>query len=1520
MKKAFHIIARCIGLLLILLLAGLVAIQSPRVQTWIGRQVIERLKGASDARISFSEITVRPFDAIVLRDLLVEDPAPAVEGMDTLAYIRSLSAKFSIKGLFKGSGLYLNRLQIDGGCFHYGVETDSLAPNGSSANYRRIFGLPYPEGKPLHWGKVLDAGTLLVRDFSFRYASIPARIKQAERGIEHAAGTVDWADFTVDIRQIEARNIRVNDDLVSGDVRALSFRERRSGFDVLSLSTQKVQVGKGRVSLPELNIVLPNTDLRLASFTMDGPLDDYDQFEEKIRLDARIRPGSRIDIQDLKAFSSSLASMTFRGTLQGNVSGPVCDLRFKNVEIAHADTRVLLHVDGSLTGLPDVEQTRLNLQLQPLRFQLADLGPFVSAWAPETQFSLERFAPGTLFGFSGKVQGPINAMQVKGDLDSGIGDVRMDIVIRHVLEQDRQIVIGGRVQTKNLDLKPLTGIAALGPVTLRSSLEARFGQESPEVRIDTLLVQRLHAMNYDYTALSAAGTFSEEAFNGRIIAADPNLKFMFQGLFNLSRRTRNAAYQFYASLGYADLHALHLDSRERSKISFEAASNFIRTEDHDLLGDVSLYNISLDSDTGVHELGDLNIKAHANDDVHRIHLQSGYLDATYVGNRSAGRFISDLKSLVLDRELSALSRQASRRWDGGSYEATFRVGAAQDLLAFLVPGLWIENKTQGSLRIDADGKVDAQISSGRIALYDKYVKDLKLDFNNADDALQATLSSSAISVGSAQLRDNRLSLYADDNHIGLGYSFDNEEEAATRAELYFSGDLARDNDGLSVVFRTLPSNLYYQGNGWGLRSGDIQYKGGKLHIDTLQASHEDELLLIDGGYSPTDADTLTIRMEKFDIGIVNTFTGGSPALEGSATGRALVVSPAAPSPGLLAFITCDSTRISGHPAGRLQVASSWDEEKKRFNLSVRNRLHGVSPIDANGYVVPATRELHAEATLDQVDLGYAEGLLSGLFSDFGGALSGKLRVDGSIDNPRIVSEDLRIENGRMELDYLRVPYRMEGLLSLDENGLRFKDVRISDGQKGSGEIIGGIYFRNFKDLVMDTHLNIRDIHVLSLQPGMNPTLSGSVYGSGRVDITGPLSNLLLNVDASISDESTIRIPTGIGGNDSSRDLLTFTEVYEAPEEDEYEQMMLTTQKEKAKAGNVAVQIRIRATPDLKVYLDMDENSINASGNGTVELATDLKDGGFSLNGDYTLTGGNVHFSVMNLVTRDFIIQDGSTIRFNGDVWNTDLNVDAVYVTKASLSTLLSDESASSRRTVNCGININGKLSNPEVKFSIDIPDLNPSVQTQVESVLNTDDKIQKQFVYLLLAGNFLPGEDSGISANGSDVLFSNVSSIMSGQLNNIFQKLDIPLDLGLNYQSTQTGSNLFDVALSTQLFNNRVLVNGTVGNKELVGGTATNEIAGDIDIEIKLNRSGTLRLTVFSHSADQFTYFLDNSQRHGAGIAYQRDFNSIRQFFRELFHPRRRQERRADAEAAARRQRNVVLQIDSTGQAIPIEL
>ena len=284
---------------------------------------------------------------------------------------------------------------------------------------------------------------------------------------------------------------------------------------------------------------------------------------------------------------------------------------------------------------------------------------------------------------------------------------------------------------------------------------------------------------------------------------------------------------------------------------------------------------------------------------------------------------------------------------------------------------------------------------------------------------------------------------------------------------------------------------------------------------------------------------------------------------------------------------------------------------------------------------------------------------------------------------------------------------------------------------------------------------------------------------------------------------------------------------------------------------------------------------------------------------------------MNIASKNFTIESGSSIKFNGDIMDSDLDIDARYQTKTSLANLIADSTATSyRRNVICGLKVSDKLRNPQLAFSIDIPDLDPSSKSQVESALSTDDKVQKQFVALLVTNSFLPTDQSGIFNNTNDILMSNMMEIMSGQLSNILQRLQIPLDLGFKYAPGEGGNDLFDVAVSTKLFNDRVSVNGVIGNRQYAPNGNNRDVVGDLDVEIKLDNAGQVRLNLFSHSADKFSNYLDYSQRNGVGVSYQREFNTFLGLVRSLFTSKKKRQEAA-AQAVSRQEEKKILKIEA---------
>lgn len=258
--------------------------------------------------------------------------------------------------------------------------------------------------------------------------------------------------------------------------------------------------------------------------------------------------------------------------------------------------------------------------------------------------------------------------------------------------------------------------------------------------------------------------------------------------------------------------------------------------------------------------------------------------------------------------------------------------------------------------------------------------------------------------------------------------------------------------------------------------------------------------------------------------------------------------------------------------------------------------------------------------------------------------------------------------------------------------------------------------------------------------------------------------------------------------------------------------------------------------------------------------------------------------------------------------DSQLDINAKYRTRASLSTLIQSDStsANTRRVVECGINISDKLNNPDLKLSIDIADLDPATKSKVDAALSTEDKIQKQFVSLLILGTFMPDDPSGI-VNGGNMILSNMGEILSSQFSKILQRLDIPMDLGFKYQqNANSRTDLFDVAISTQLFNDRVYVSGNVGNRKYGSANPNGELMGDINIEIKLDDPGQLRLNLFSRSADEYTSNLDLSQRNGVGLSYQKEYSSFRELLKSIFMPRSKREEAASAKTKVRKKNTVI--------------
>ena len=78
-------------------------------------------------------------------------------------------------------------------------------------------------------------------------------------------------------------------------------------------------------------------------------------------------------------------------------------------------------------------------------------------------------------------------------------------------------------------------------------------------------------------------------------------------------------------------------------------------------------------------------------------------------------------------------------------------------------------------------------------------------------------------------------------------------------------------------------------------------------------------------------------------------------------------------------------------------------------------------------------------------------------------------------------------------------------------------------------------------------------------------------------------------------------------------------------------------------------------------------------------------------------------------------------------------------------------------------------------------------------------------------------------------------------------------------------------------------------------------------MQYKVTRSGALRVMAFSHSADSYSNFLDNSQRNGIGVTWQQEFDNFPEWFKRLFSDKAKREALLQMEATKSKKRKTII-------------
>jgi hypothetical protein len=1519
-RKKGYIIARIVGLLAVLLMAFLVAIQTPLVQTRLSKVGLNQLVAIMDGRVQYDELKVMTSGVIVIRNLKLIDTHPYTEDVngrgwapaDTVAHIDKLTATFSLTGLFRKEGLHMGRVTIEGGSFHMVSEPGEEYHD----NLSRIFHLQASDAPPSR-DKLFDIKKLRIKDFRFRMNSF-----LPDHGTYKGFGVnFDDLDITLDLT---AYKFAIADAKIRGDIERLSAREK-SGYVIQHL-TSSCEFGFVDGALFE-DFVLRDawSDIHLRALALQyESTKDLGDFVNVVPLEGDLQR-SRVALQTLAYFSGTfIDSPTVMEIRRGHVEGPVRDLTVERLIFNETYSGVSATANAHIIGLPDIQEATLDAQLQDLTGTTTAFSRFLGGLTPDKPApDFSQIAHNVPLTLQVEATGPFNDLDLDIETQSPSGSFNLTGSIRNAVDPVRPIELALNLATHELDLGDILGVDILGTATLHTRVHAVLadGGGLPDATLDSLIIDRIHALGHDIHNIRLTGSLQDGTAAGRIQSSDPLLRLDLTGLADLTPKNGRARYRVDGQIADANLAALGFDAGGKlSRAATNLHADLVRLGER-FDGSVRLEDVRLTDKEGAHQLGDIQVNARTDGSWQEIDFNAPFLEARFQGDRPVTQFARDLQEITVRRDLTALFTNEFEQQGCGNYSLDAIFHDTREILAVFAPGAYIADNTDFSLTTTDEGRLNGRVSSDRIAFGKNYLRNVDLLFDNRNGALLANVISSELRAGTLAVLNPAITLGADDNLLSLGVHYDDFSGTGGEATVNLEGRMFRDEDDGELVIQAHPVGSYIMAGEetWSFAPADIIKHGQDIRLDHFLISNGAQQLLVDGGFSSRRSDTLSLHMDRFDLALVNQFLPAQFGLEGLMNGQATVTSGPNKALGMIMDFRLDTLRLSGVDAGNMTLSSQWQNEGKELGISLVDHIDGRDALRVGGSYFLQEKRLDLQAGLERFPLAVASAFLPDAITELNGGISGHVSLTGPMDDLVPHSDDLYLDDAYALVGLTGVGYTLSGPIRVDQNGVTLEHVAVRDDDGGSMTVDGGLLYQHLKDFSVDARVALSNLKVLDAPERPGVSYYGYLRASGTANARGPLTALTMDADISTSGDGEVHIsPSASAGSasSSSHQLLTFTEPRR--ELDPYEEMLASLKKKEVTPADITIRGRVNIQPAVRALVEIDKEAGNVaavSGQGTVTLTLRPSRAIFDLNGDYNISEGTYQFVLPGLLSKNFTVQRGSSVKFNGDVMNTELDINATYGLRASLDPMLGTGNLS-RRPVDCVINVGDRLRAPKLNLSIDVPDLDPTTRMAVESALSTSDKVQKQFVSLLLLGTFLPDENSGVF-NQTALLYSNVMEIMSGQLNNILQRFKIPVDVGFGYQEMRTGENLFDVSVSTELFDSRVILSGNFGNRQYSTGSAGGDFSGDVDLQVRLDEEGKFRLTVFSHSADEFTSYLDFSQRNGIGVSFQKEYKSFADFTRSLFIPRKKRAQLDELEAEKFAEQVIINIEDESGETVP---
>ncbi|MFR4676957.1 MAG: translocation/assembly module TamB domain-containing protein [Bacteroides caccae] len=1437
--------------------------------------VAEELSDLLNTRVTIGRINIGLLNRIIIDDVLLDD-----QDEQEMLKVTRLSAKFDIMPFFKGK-ISISSVQL----FGFNINLQKKTPD-SPPNFKFVLDA-FASNDTVKKDNSLDLriNSILIRRGRMAYHVLSEEETPGKFNAKH----------------IHLQNIIANislkalsKDSINLGIKRLSLDEKVSGFSLKKMSL-KLVANSRQTSIDNFAIELPETSLKLDTIHLIyDSLKAFDRFTEQVRFSFRTLP-SQITLKDISPFLPALSHFKEPISLDMEVKGTVNQLTCSHLEITADNRQFRLKGDVALQDLSHPQDAYVFGTLSELTATTRGVGFLVRNLSHDYNGVppvLERLGN---VSFRGEVSGYFTDIVTYGQLHTDLGGVNMDLK----LSSDKSkglFAYSGAVKTTDYKLGKLLANEQLGEITFNLDVHGRHVTDRlPVVELKGLIAS-VDYSRYRYENITLDGEYKQGGFNGKVALDDPNGSIYLNGDVNVSSRI--PTFNFQAIINKLRPHDLNLTSKyPDTEFSLKLRANFTGGSVDEMIGEINVDSLEFMSPEKQYFMNNMNIRASKQNNENQLRLTSEFLTASVEGKFQYHTLPASILNIMRKYVPSLILPPKKPIETHNNFQFDIHIYNT-DILStiFDIPLTVYTHSTLKGYFNDPLQRLRVEGYFPRLQYKNNFIESGMILCENPSDHIRARVRLTNLKKkGAVNLS---LDAQAKDDNISTTLNWGNS------AAVTYSGQLAAvakflrtegEKPLLKAMVEVKPTDIILNDTLWQIHPSQVVVDSGKVDVNNFYFSHQDRYVRINGRLSDNPQDSVKVDLKDINMGYVFDIASISDDVnfEGDATGTAYA-SGVFKKPVMNTRLFIKNFSLNQGRLGDLNIYGEWDNENRGIRLDASIKDISTTPSRVTGIIHPLKPESGLDLNIEanELNLKFLEHYMKSIANDIKGRATGKVHFYGKFKGLNL--DGAVMTNASMNFDILNTHFAIKDTILLAPTGLTFNNIHISDMEGHSGRMNGYLHFQHFKNLNYRFEIQANNMLVMNTKESTDMPFYGTVYGTGNALLTGnAIQGLDVNVAMTTNRNSIFTYINGSVASATSNQFIKFVD--KTPRRtiqdsiqiiSYYEQLQQKRQEaEEEQKTDIRLNILVDATPDATMKIIMDPVAGDyISGKGTGNIRTEFYNkGDVKMFGSYQINQGVYKFSLQEVIRKDFVIKNGSTITFNGAPLDANLDIQASYtVNSASLNDLIPEESSSIIQQpnvkVNCIMNLSGILVRPTIKLGIELPNERDEVQTLVRNYISTEEQMNMQILYLLGIGKFYT-EDARNNQN-SNVMSSVLSSTLSGQLNNALSQVfeTNNWNIGTNLSTGDKGWTNMEVEgiLSGQLLNNRLLINGNFGYRD--NPMANTNFVGDFEAEWLINRSGDIRLKAYNETNDRY-YTKTNLTTQGVGIMYKKDFNKWSDLF-----------------------------------------